>query len=292
MDLKTLTNSVPFVLGVFLAGPFGGMGIFALQKALRPRAYSERVQQAGGSAILNLWMKEYGYWWLRPQVRFLVWLGATPTSITVGGLAAVYLGCLATARGYFGLGGLIILIASLSDMLDGMVARQRNMCSQAGEFIDSVVDRYADLGLCAGLLAYYADQPAMVAFTTLAASGAMLVSYIRAKAESLGIWNVPSGLMQRAERAVYLGFGIFLSPVVAAYTEAPSSHPTYGLAIAAVVAVAVLTHISALRMLLFTVHYLRKHAAPDMAAQASATAARLDESATADASHLPGAAAS
>lgn len=260
MDLKSLTNSVPFVATVFLAGPFGGMFVFWLTRKLNPRPFSDRVQKAGGSSLLNLWMKEYGYWWLRPQARLLVAMGATPTGVTLGGLATVYAGCYATACGYFGLGGLVILLGSLSDMLDGMVARLRNMCSVSGEFIDSTVDRYADLGLCGGLMAYYIDRPWLVGLSALAAAGSLLVSYTRSKAESLNIWKVPSGPMQRAERAVYIGFGIFLSPVVAAYTEAPSEHPSYGLAIAALLVVAVLTHISALRMIRFVATALRDDA--------------------------------
>lgn len=256
MDLKSFTNSPAFIWSMFLLGPIGGMLVFAIQNKLNPKPISQRVQQAGGSLLLNLWIKEYGYWWLRPQVRALLWLGATPTAVTLGGLFVVTMGCLATGAGWFGVGGLAILLGSLSDMLDGMVARERNMCSPAGEFIDSISDRYADVALFGGLMLYHIHESFWVGVIMLAMVGSLLVSYTRSKAESLGIRDLPSGLMRRAERAVYLGFGIYLSPIVAAWTEEPSTHPIYALSLVAVSVIAVLTHWTSLRMIRMTTKIL------------------------------------
>lgn len=258
LDLKEITNSPIFILFFMLTGPLGGMALFSLQNRLRGSTPdTARVRQAGGSIFLNHWIKEYGYWWLRPQVRLLVAIGATPTAVTLGGLAIVLVGCAMVGCGYFGLGGLTILLGSLSDMLDGLVARARNMGSRAGEFVDSLVDRYSDVALIGGLVLYWRHELVFCFIALLGIMGTVVVSYARAKAESLGINDVPKGPMQRAERAVYLGFGIYLSPVVAYFTEMPSKQPTYWLALFVLSVVAVMTNYSAVTMTRYITSRLR-----------------------------------
>lgn len=254
---RALSNSDAFILFFATIGPFGGFAVYRLQRALRPQPAHERAVSAGGSLFLSQTLKDYGYWWLHWQARLLVAMRVHPTTVTLGGMLIVWSAAGFVAHGCLGFGGMWILLGSLSDMLDGMVARARNMLSEAGGYVDSMVDRYSDLGLFGGLLYYLRDRPSLCGIVLLAAVGATMVSYARAKAESLGIRNVPKGMMQRAERAVYLGFGTYFSPLVARHFNVPGDDTPW-LAIGVCGIIAVLANLSALRMSAFVVSALRQ----------------------------------
>lgn len=254
--LKAYTNSNLFILGLMFFGPICGLMVFTVLHKRRGSEISERVRQAGGSVILSHFLKEYGYWWLQVPARVLVALKVHPTHVTLGGMVVVLVGSALVGAGFIGLGGLAILLGSLSDMLDGIVARERGLTSTAGEYIDSLVDRYTDLGVFIGLGALYRHQPGILCVVVAAAVGSVVVSYARAKAESLGIRNVPKGPMQRAERAVLLGFGIYLSPI-ALQLWAPLGD-TLWLGVSICALIAVLANISAIQMASYTTQALRR----------------------------------
>src|SRR5476651_827493 len=155
-----------------------------------------------------------------PVVRVFIKLGLTPNAITsIGfvlnvGVAVIFiLGAEEGNRGdltYVGWAGGLILFAGLFDMLDGQVARLGNMKSTFGALYDSVLDRYSELimffGICYYLVAHHYFLSSIFAF--IAMIGSMMVSYVRARAESLGV-ECKGGLMQRPERVVTIGvFGI------------------------------------------------------------------------------------
>lgn len=252
-----LTNSDAFILIFATLGPFGGFAVYKLQRWLFPKPMHERAASAGGSLFLSETIKDYGYWWLKWQARALVAMRVHPTTVTLGGMLIVWGASACVAKGMLGFGGMWILLGSLSDMLDGMVARARNMLSEAGGYIDSMVDRYSDVGLFGGLVYLLWDRPWLCTIVLMAAIGATMVSYARAKAESLGVRNVPKGMMQRAERAVYLGFGTYFSPVVSRHFNAPGDDTPW-LAISVCGVIAVLANLSALRMSAFVVSALRE----------------------------------
>ncbi len=96
------------------------------------------------------------------------------------------------------LGGLLILVAGFFDILDGAVARKMNKAGIVGSFLDSVVDRVEDGLILFGMGIYSGD----LLMGALAIHASMLVSYIRAKAESLGIKGTQYSLIGRAERII------------------------------------------------------------------------------------------
>jgi hypothetical protein len=96
--------------------------------------------------------------------------------------------------------------------------------------------------------------------------GSLMVSYCRAKAEALGVADAPSGLMRRHERALYLGLGIALAPVVAAVLEPGDPHPVYQLTVLACALVGLLANLSALRMASYVKRRLREARSLDRAA--------------------------
>ncbi len=163
---------------------------------------------------------------IHPFVKFLIRLGVTPNTVTtIGfvlniGVAVIFIiGAEEAARGdlsYVGLAGALILFAGVFDMIDGQVARIGNMASQYGAFYDSVMDRYSELimflGICYYLVAHHYFLSSLFAFIALI--GSMMVSYIRARAEGLGI-DCKDGLMQRPERIITIGVSALICGIVA-----------------------------------------------------------------------------
>lgn len=163
-----------------------------------------------------------------PVVKLLIKIGLTPNAVTsIGfvlniGVAVVFIiGAEDGNRGdlsYVGWAGGLILFAGLFDMLDGQVARLGNMKSTFGALYDSVLDRYSELimflGICYYLVAHHYFLSSIFAFIALI--GSMMVSYVRARAEGLGI-ECKGGLMQRPERVVTIGLCAMLSGICSLY---------------------------------------------------------------------------
>ncbi len=163
-----------------------------------------------------------------PVVKVLIKLGLTPNAVTsIGfvlnvGVAVIFIiGAEEGNRGdltYIGWAGGLILFAGLFDMLDGQVARLGNMKSTFGALYDSVLDRYSELimffGICYYLVGHHYFLSSIFAFIALI--GSMMVSYVRARAEGLGI-EVKGGLMQRPERVVTIGVFAIICGVSSLY---------------------------------------------------------------------------
>jgi CDP-diacylglycerol--glycerol-3-phosphate 3-phosphatidyltransferase len=163
-----------------------------------------------------------------PLVKILIRMGLTPNAITTIGLllnvgvAGIFiLGAEEGNRGdlsYVGWAGALVLFAGLFDMLDGQVARLGKMSSKFGALYDSVLDRYSELimflGICYYLVAHHYFMSSIFAFIALI--GSMMVSYVRARAESLGI-ECKGGLMQRPERVITIGLFAVLCGVFSSY---------------------------------------------------------------------------
>ncbi|MDB5007046.1 MAG: CDP-diacylglycerol--inositol 3-phosphatidyltransferase [Mucilaginibacter sp.] len=163
-----------------------------------------------------------------PIVRVFIKLGLTPNAVTtIGfalniGVAVIFiLGAEEGNRGdlsYVGWAGGLILFAGLFDMLDGQVARLGNMKSTFGALYDSVLDRYSELimflGICYYLVGHHYFLSSIAAFIALI--GSMMVSYVRARAEGLGI-ELKGGLMQRPERVVTIGLCAVLCGIASIY---------------------------------------------------------------------------
>ncbi len=163
-----------------------------------------------------------------PLVKVLIKLGLTPNAVTfIGfvlniGVAAIFiLGGEEGNRGdlsYIGWAGGLILFAGLFDMLDGQVARLGNMKSTFGALYDSVLDRYSELVMFFGICYYLVAQHYFLSsiFAFIALIGSMMVSYVRARAEGLGI-ECKGGLMQRPERVITIGLFAIICGVSSLY---------------------------------------------------------------------------
>jgi len=113
-------------------------------------------------------------------------------------------------------GGLVALVASIFDMLDGRVARLRGRGTKFGAYLDSTMDRYSDMVLYMGLMVLYArvDRTPQMVLVWVAAFGSFMTSYARARAESL-IPQCTVGFLERPERIVLLILGALTNHMVA-----------------------------------------------------------------------------
>lgn len=136
---------------------------------------------------------------------FLNHLGLMPNTITILGLIGNTLGAYFLARGQMTLGGIIIVLMGPVDALDGAMARLRGEPTDFGAFVDSVTDRYSELVIFGGLIFYYLQQGdwLLVTLAYAAAAGSVLVSYTRARAQSLGM-ETKVGILTRLERYLVL----------------------------------------------------------------------------------------
>ena len=153
---------------------------------------------------------------LREEIaRALIRRGISPNFLTYSGVVInlgagllIGLGVIAhSSVNWIHVGaGVVMLIANLFDLLDGVVARMSDKVTKFGAFSDSVMDRYSDMALFAGAITYFALQHDTVFVVISSASlvGALMTSYTRARAESLLPGKYDSGYMERAERIVVL----------------------------------------------------------------------------------------
>jgi phosphatidylglycerophosphate synthase len=144
----------------------------------------------------------YVSWPIQRLAALLAGTGIHPNVITWSALVANFWAGVLFAEGRFQAAGGMVIAAGLCDLLDGPVARLQNRVSLFGGFLDSILDRYADFLLFLGLLVYYVElnrfRYAILAGAAMA--GAVMVSYAKARAESLvagrevGFWDRPERL--------------------------------------------------------------------------------------------------
>lgn len=142
---------------------------------------------------------------------FLLRIRLQPNHITLLGLLGSIAAGVLIAFGHLLWAGLLAAIMAPLDAVDGAMARLKGSPTKFGSFFDSVIDRYDELFLLAGLTYHFIQQANTwgVMFTFGAAAGSVLVSYTRAKAEALGL-NAKVGFMTRIERSIVLIIGLLV----------------------------------------------------------------------------------
>ena len=151
------------------------------------------------------WMRKRTRGILEPIAGFFIKIGLMPNTMTILGLVGNIAGAIFLARGQMFWGGVLILLMGPVDALDGTMARLKGMPTKFGGFVDSVTDRYSELFIFGGLLFYYFQEQYLpgILLVYAAASGSILVSYIRARGQSLG-WDTKVGILTRMERYLVL----------------------------------------------------------------------------------------
>jgi CDP-diacylglycerol--glycerol-3-phosphate 3-phosphatidyltransferase len=146
-----------------------------------------------------------------PVVNVLSRTQVTPNSLTITGFLVSAGAAAAIAEGFFMVGGLLVLFAGLFDLLDGPLARTKGQVSQFGAILDSSLDRLSEAAVLLGVLIHFvsADHSWGPPLAYAALAGSFMVSYMRARAEGLGI-DCEVGLFTRAERVVVLAVGLIV----------------------------------------------------------------------------------
>jgi CDP-diacylglycerol--glycerol-3-phosphate 3-phosphatidyltransferase len=132
--------------------------------------------------------------------------------LTAIGLVINIVAAVLFAQGHFFAAGLVVVGAAVFDMVDGRVARVTNTVTPFGAFFDSVMDRYSDMALYMGLLVYYAraERFLYVVLVAVVMAGSVMISYARARAESL-IPSCKVGFLERPERIVLIIIGALMN---------------------------------------------------------------------------------
>jgi CDP-diacylglycerol--glycerol-3-phosphate 3-phosphatidyltransferase len=146
---------------------------------------------------MRLWFKGV----LDPIAAILNKLGIKPNTMTILGLLGNVIGAFFLARGEMFWGGVFVLVSGPFDALDGTMARLRGEASDFGAFVDSVTDRYSELFILGGLSYYFTQQGDWLSVLACyaAAAGSVLVSYVKARADSLK-FDANTGILTRMER--------------------------------------------------------------------------------------------
>jgi phosphatidylglycerophosphate synthase len=253
-----------------IIGAFGvwiiGLACYAIRSATKGRFRSQRVEAMGGTRLLGSWLMEYGYWMIHGLGDLFVRLRVPPNALTAISLVLATASAATLYLGWFGLGGWLMIAASLFDLFDGMVARSMGVAGEAGEFVDSVADRYCELAGFVAVMGYYFPlEPVAALIVGLAMIASIMITFNRAKGEALGITDIPSGLMRRHERLLYIGVGTAFSPVPAVWLEPGVRRPLFHVAVAAYGLVAVFGNITAMRLAIQIYRRLRGAPAPQPA---------------------------
>lgn len=246
---------------ILLAAYFlGGLLPYSIRTLLRGPYRDAELEQRGSSAVLGMGIRRYFAWVTRPFWAFLRGVDLPPAALTTLSVLLAIAGGVALAAGRFALGGWLYIFSGICDFFDGRLARATGRAGKQGAALDSILDRYADTAILAGLAWYYRESWVLIpVLATLV--GTFLTSYIRARGEGLGV-EVKVGLMQRPERLAVLGAALALSPILAALRAPADLHPTHWLAVGALLFLAVTTQTTAAHRFVFLLRALGGRATP------------------------------
>jgi CDP-diacylglycerol--glycerol-3-phosphate 3-phosphatidyltransferase len=180
----------------------------------------ERVARVHGdrsSFLIGPFVVGWFYWLIGPVVRASAGAGVGPFFFNLAGLALGISAGVLFALGASGMAGWAILVGGIADILDGNLARTTGVSSTKGAFIDSSLDRFSETASFVGLAIFLGSSATVQLFLSSALGGSLLVSYTRARGESLGV-ACRGGIMQRPQRVLLLGFGGILDPTVSSLT--------------------------------------------------------------------------
>jgi CDP-diacylglycerol---glycerol-3-phosphate 3-phosphatidyltransferase len=171
--------------------------------------------------------------WVRSKMlvvgRAFASIGITPNMATIIGLVLNVIVAVILGFGHPIIAGVLLLLASAFDMVDGSIARATNTISKFGGFFDSTIDRYSEIVVYIGLLVWLNSEGANNLGSVLilvACTGALMVSYARARAEALG-YKASVGILARPERVILLALCLIIKqPMWALWVLAVLTHVT------------------------------------------------------------------
>jgi CDP-diacylglycerol--glycerol-3-phosphate 3-phosphatidyltransferase len=244
---------------VVSAGVAGLLAAYAVRVARTGRIAAARLESVRGTVLLGRYPIEAFHWAARFAGKALSRTGVSPDTLTFLSLALTVFTVPLAATGRMEAAGAVLILGSTFDALDGIVARETGTTSDAGEVLDSVLDRYSDALALAGLGIFYRQSAPSLAIVLLALQGSMMVSYVRAKTEKFAL-ALPSTLMRRPERIAYLSGAMLLGPSLSAWIAPRSDNAPVTLAIVALVAI--VSNVAAVQLLVRARSELRRRSNP------------------------------
>lgn len=199
------------LFGLAVLGGSVALAIMAIRRTVPPGESRDGAGALFGPRV-RTWYRSR----VAPFEAALETAGISPDALTYGQLVVSVLAGWAFWTGCLFLGGVLTCFAGTLDVLDGGLARRTGSASPRGAFVDSVVDRWAEAATFLGVGAYFRDEW-VVLVVVAAAFCSQMVSYVRARAEGLGV-TMTVGAVQRPERYVLLGFGAGLSGIASHLT--------------------------------------------------------------------------
>jgi len=197
-----------------LAPALTGVGFFAVTLAvyttLVATGRKRRVPGIKANEILGPFWASYVVWLIHPLEQALIRARVSPTAVTAVSLALCVLAGIAVALGNLATGAWLFIGGGILDLVDGRLARATNTQTKAGALFDSVADRWAELAMLGGFAWFLRDHGTWFLAVMAATGGSLMVSYTRARAESLGL-TLRSGAMQRAERMLLISVGTLIA---------------------------------------------------------------------------------
>jgi CDP-diacylglycerol--glycerol-3-phosphate 3-phosphatidyltransferase len=212
MNPSPLYAIAPGLLFTFLF--FAGMPFYALRRRQDDFVPHPDLARRKPSFVATTFMIGYLGWIIDPLERALSTGRVSPNMISYTSLACCAAAGVLAGTGYLATAAWIYVLAGVLDVLDGRVARRTGKTSPAGALLDSVLDRWGEFFMLAGLAFTLHTTLGMLAVLTCIA-GSQMVSYTRARSEALGVRG-DGGSMQRAERMV----GVILALLIGAVGRA------------------------------------------------------------------------
>jgi CDP-diacylglycerol---glycerol-3-phosphate 3-phosphatidyltransferase len=181
-------------------------------------AISNTAQKGPAVAKLAVFRKAAAVFLTRPPVWVLSKTSVTPNVVTWIGFLIVIVGAALIALGHLLAAGLVVLFAGYFDIIDGALARQTNQVTRFGGVLDSTLDRLSEAIVIIGAMAYFLSRPDpyqtwIILLMAVSMISSFLVSYIRARAEGIGI-NCEVGIFTRTERVIILALGLLVNQVL------------------------------------------------------------------------------
>jgi phosphatidylglycerophosphate synthase/putative flippase GtrA len=245
------------ILAALLATTLIGFGV---RGALVGRFRDEETLQRGATRLIGMWARQYFTWTMQPIVSALKALRVPASVVTLLSIPLAIGSGAAISADHVAAGGWLLIAASVCDYLDGRLARATRTAGPAGAVLDSVVDRYVEGAIYAGVGWLYRDSWVLL-LVLIACLGSMVIPYVRARAEAVGVPMAKVGIVQRPERIVVIWLGLHGSVIVDGFWAPPSPWPRHIVLVAAMAFLALTTHISSTQRLLHAMTELQSRVA-------------------------------
>lgn len=176
---------------------------------------SYKTQKA--PARLQVFRKSIAVVVTKPVVNLLAKTGVTPNMVTWFGFILILAAAFLAGKGYLVAAGCVVVVSGYFDIIDGALARGTNQVTRFGAVLDSTLDRVCESVILLGISAFYLFNPVahfawIVLLIGVAILGSFLVSYVRARAEGIGL-DCEVGIFTRTERVIILALGLLFSGI-------------------------------------------------------------------------------